>query len=926
MLCWQLVIHRPLGKWSENNLMSGSGNASKWLWALTLTVIAFLPGRLVGIDKLTYHYNPQRTGWDDHEVVLTPKAVRGSSFGLLWQTPTLDYFEGIPPRLFASPLYVDKVEISAGPYRGRTFPALFVVTSTGFVYSISAFRSGATPPGTILWRTRLTDKPCDAGETGNLSTPIIDLEKERIYITSCGGEGQWQAHAIDIRSGDEIQGWPVELGHEALNAPGVNRNGTTQFSEKDGHTQRGALNLSLDGARLYVSFGLDSSSGWLVAVDTNLPRVATAFSSTPVTSEIQGGMWASGGPAVDLQRNVYIATGASYTQWQRHAGIPGVFPETAHSWGQSILQFKDDPITGFELVGTYTPFNYCLAAANDIDLGSSGTVVVDLDPSKTSTPHLLALGGAKQGNAYLLDRDHMPGGVTKRHPCSDDSSIDLSLLPPDNQPQFEKRGPINVFGQYTDVHAQLDQARSRTTLAYFHAPSGDDYVYITGTSKGGADFSVSAPPSLAKLKIVTSPGQPAYFRIDQLEQTQIFQNPGSPVVTSGPGGKNAIVWVLDTNAPKSSPLYGSYAPQPILYAFDAMNLELLWKSSPGVLLPSGKYNEPTVVNGAVFVGTDRVQAFGLRPPTVKTKFKPLFDGKTLNHWRGDSTLWSVQEGAITGRTSKPNTKNAFLIHDATYRNFELHFKYRFLTTSGNSGMQYRSGPFSEYGVPVPGYQASVVTLDAKERLAMLSDDNARGTLAHLGEQTDVFNRNGKTQGRVLGIVNPPEAIYAAVKPYPAWNDYVVIAYGNRCVHAVNGFLAVDVFDDDFERRPSEGFFAIQIHPGPPMGVQFKDIEVKELTAPPDFGGRFITQLARAPRAVSTIDKTVLEMGRSVYRQRCAMCHSNKESGAPPKESLTQLPPSKIVDVLVNGLMKDKALGLSDEEVQSTAIYLTSTDE
>jgi hypothetical protein len=57
-----------------------------------------------------------------------------------------------------------------------------------------------------------------------------------------------------------------------------------------------------------------------------------------------------------------------------------------------------------------------------------------------------------------------------------------------------------------------------------------------------------------------------------------------------------------------------------------------------------------------------------------------------------------------------------------------------------------------------------------------------------------------------------------------------------------------------------------------------------------------------------------------------MCHSNKESGAPPKESLTQLPPAKIVDVLVNGLMKDKALGLSDEEVQSTAIYLTSTDE
>ncbi len=906
--------------------MSGGTNAPKWLWALTLMVSAFLPGRLAGVDKLTYHYNSQRTGWDDHEVSLTPKAARGTSFGLLWQTPTLDYFEGVPPRLFASPLYVDRVEISVGPYRGRTFPALFVVTSTGFVYSISAFKSDTTPPGAILWRTRLTDKPCDEGETGNLSTPIIDLKKERIYVTSCGGEGQWQVHAIDIRSGDELHGWPVELGHEALNAPGINRNGTTQFSEKDGHTQRGALNLSPDGARLYVSFGLDSSSGWLVAVDTNRPRVATAFSSTPITSEIQGGMWASGGPAVDLQGNVYIATGASYTQWERHAGIPGVFPESAHSWGQSILQLKDDPVTGFELVGTYTPFNYCLAAANDIDLGSSGTVVIDLEPSKTSTPQLLALGGAKQGNAYLLDRTHLPGGVIKRHPCSDDSSSDLSLLPPENQPQFAKRGPINVFGTYTDEHAMLDQARSRTTLAYFRAPSGDDYVYITGTSKRGEDFSVSAPPSLAKVKIVTSPGHPAYLHIDQLEQTQTFQNPGSPIVTSSPGGKNAIVWVLDTNAPKSSPLYGAHAPQPILYSFDAMNLKLLWKSLPGVLFPSGKYNEPTVANGAVFVGTDRVQAFGLRLAAVKAKFKPLFDGKTLNHWRGDSTLWSVHDGAITGRTSEPNTKNTFLIHDGNYRDFELHFKYRFLTTSGNSGMQYRSRPYPGHNFSVSGYQANVVTLDAKERFAMLWDENARGVLALLGEKTDVFNRNGKIQSRVLGIVNPPETIYAAVKPYPTWNDYVVIAYGNRCVHAVNGFLAVDVLDDDFDRRPSEGFFAIQLHPGPPMGVQFKDIEVKELTAPPDFTGRFITHPAPAPIKVSTVDKTVLEMGRSVYEQRCAMCHSNKQSGAPPKETLTQLLPAKIVDVLVNGLMQDRALGLGDEEIQAVATYLTSRSE
>jgi len=908
--------------------MNGRTAALRWLGFSVVCVFAILsacmlrPDRRAGIDKLTYHHNSQRTGWNDHEAALSPKAVAGASFGLLWQTPPLDYYEGVPPRLFASPLYVDAVTISVGRYQGRTFPALYAVTTTGYVYAVSAFEAGNTPPGSILWRTRLTSKPCDEGTMGNLSTPIIDLPKQRLYVTSCANEGEWQAHALDIRNGEEVAGWSVDLGHEALNAPGINRNGSTQFSEKDGHTQRGALNLSPDGSRLYVSFGLDNSSGWLVAVDTNRARVATAFSTTAVTSEIQGGMWASGGPSVDKAGNVYIATGASFTQTMKHAGIPGVFPDSAHSWGQSILQLKDDPSAGFELVGTYTPFNYCRAASNDIDLGSSGTVVIDLDPNKTSTPHVLALGGAKQGNAYLLDRTRMPGGVTKRHPCSDDSSSDLSLLAPDNQPQFGKRGPVNVFGPYTDVNAMLDQARSRTTLAYFHAAPGEDYVYITGSSKRGEDFSISTPPGLARLKIVTSPGKPAYLQVDQLEQTQTFLNPGSPIVTSN-SGNNAIVWVLDMNGPRTSPLYGTHAPQPILYAFDALSLRLLWKSAPGVLLPSGKYNEPTVVNGAIFVGTDRIQAFGSRPAQLTTtpEFKPLFDGKTLAHWRGDPTLWSVEDGAITGRTKAPNSTNTFLIHDGTFGDFEIHFKYRFLTAWGNSGLQYRSRPYHEHEYSVAGYQANVVTLDAKERFAMLWDENSRGDLALLGEKSDVFYRNGKLQRKILGLVNQPEAIYAAVKPYPEWNDYVVIAYGNRSIHAVNGLLAVDAQDNDFEGRASEGFFALQIHPGPPMGVQFKDIEVKELTSPPDFTGPFETHPASPPSKLSTGDAKVVQMGKSVYEQRCAMCHSAKESGAPPKETLAQFPHEKIVNVLVNGLMQDMALGLGDEEIQAVATYL-----
>jgi outer membrane protein assembly factor BamB len=50
----------------------------------------------------------------------------------------------------------------------------------------------------------------------------------------------------------------------------------------------------------------------------------------------------------------------------------------------------------------------------------------------------------------------------------------------------------------------------------------------------------------------------------------------------------------------------------VLYALDAMSLKLLWRSSPGELYASGKYNEPAIAHGVVFVGTDRIQAFGFR--------------------------------------------------------------------------------------------------------------------------------------------------------------------------------------------------------------------------------------------------------------------------------------------------------------------------
>lgn len=84
-----------------------------------------------------------------------------------------------------------------------------------------------------------------------------------------------------------------------------------------------------------------------------------------------------------------------------------------------------------------------------------------------------------------------------------------------------------------------------------------------------------------------------------------MHNPGSPIVTGA--GDDAVVWVLDRNAPRSAPVLGTSTPLPQLYAFAASDLALLWSGE--VAGPSGKYASPIAVRDALVVGTDRIEAW-----------------------------------------------------------------------------------------------------------------------------------------------------------------------------------------------------------------------------------------------------------------------------------------------------------------------------
>ncbi len=209
--------------------------------------------------------------------------------------------------------------------------------------------------------------------------------------------------------------------------------------------------------------------------------------------------------------------------------------------------------------------------------------------------------------------------------------------------------------------------------------------------------------------------------------------------------------------------------------------------------------------------------------------KQLFNGKDLDGWDGNMKLWSVQDGAITGKTgSEGDTKighNTFLVwKGGNVSDFELTFKYRI--EKGNSGVQYRSKALAPgaAGPIISGYQADFEA--GKTYSGILYEEKGRGILAKRGEKTKVAtDPDGKKHKvEVTGSVGDSNEIQASIKAED-WNDYKIVAKGNHLQHFINGKQTVDV-TDEHAGAAKEGLLALQIHAGPAMVVQFKDIVLK----------------------------------------------------------------------------------------------------
>jgi putative heme-binding domain-containing protein len=199
----------------------------------------------------------------------------------------------------------------------------------------------------------------------------------------------------------------------------------------------------------------------------------------------------------------------------------------------------------------------------------------------------------------------------------------------------------------------------------------------------------------------------------------------------------------------------------------------------------------------------------------------LFNNRDLTGWVGDESVWSVQDGMLVGQTTAQNPieHSTYLFSDITASDFDLSFKYRIV--GGNSGVQYRSRHLGDWDVQ--GYQADIE--DGPTYTGALYESAGRGVMALRGEHTTFTADGTKTAHTPLDTA---QSLNNAINDKD-WNEYAISARGNTLTHTINDVTMIRVTDQDTARSKGSGLFALQVHAGEPMLVQFKDFRLVTFT-------------------------------------------------------------------------------------------------
>ncbi|GAB3640919.1 3-keto-disaccharide hydrolase [Spirosoma arcticum] len=223
-------------------------------------------------------------------------------------------------------------------------------------------------------------------------------------------------------------------------------------------------------------------------------------------------------------------------------------------------------------------------------------------------------------------------------------------------------------------------------------------------------------------------------------------------------------------------------------------------------------------------------------------FVKIFDGKTLKGWEGDPTYWRVENGNLVGEITPATLlkTNSFIVwQGGEPGDFEFTGEFN-ITADGNSGINYRSDRLTDVPFALRGYQADI---DGKNRYTGQNyEERKRTTLAYRGQKTTIPAYTGEATPEavrakvsknawggltVTGSLGSSDSLKTLIKSED-WNKFHLIVKGNHLQHFINGVLMSDVTDEDTVNGKAKGLLGVQVHVGPPMKVQYRNLMLKQL--------------------------------------------------------------------------------------------------
>jgi hypothetical protein len=503
---------------------------------------------------LTYHDNLSRTGANTQEYALTPTTVTAAAFGKLFSC-------AVDGAVYAQPLWIPNLTIASAQHN-----VVFVATQHDSVYAFDA--DANTSPCTPLWHANLLDT-AHGGSSGEMAvpdyganpvigsgyfditpevgvtgTPVIDPTTGTLYVVSKSTNAASSAffqrlHAISLTSGSEKFSGPANI---AANFPGTGDGSASTTFVARGQNQRPGLVLA--NGQVYIAWASHEDTppyyGWVIGYSASNLSQVSVFNATPNAG--YGGIWMSGAaPAVDASGNLFLLTGNG------NFDATNTTPPN-NDYGDSLLEMN----SSLKVEQYFTPTDQLTLKDNDADFGSGGAAILADLPANGSNPTHLIIGGGKDGNLYLFNRDHL-GGL----------------------------GDANAI-QKLGVGNSIFSMGAYWNGTYYLAPAGSPLQAFT--------------MNVATVQLVPQATATAAS----------FGFPGTaPSVSSLPDSSNGIVWALDNSlyCTAQSPGCGPT----VLHAWDAGNLSSeLWNSTQGTGNAAGnavKFTVPTVANGKVYVGT-----------------------------------------------------------------------------------------------------------------------------------------------------------------------------------------------------------------------------------------------------------------------------------------------------------------------------------